>query len=147
MTLPPTASTRSNDSPWTEPIRAFLDAPRYAVVATLNPDGSPHQAVVWYRLDGEDIVLNSAEGRRWPANLRRDPRISFMVEDGLRYVSARGRVSVEDDQEVAQADIAEMARRYHADDPATAEALIAGRFASQHRITLRLRPEHISADL
>jgi PPOX class probable F420-dependent enzyme len=144
MTLPPNGLT---GSPWTEPIRAFLDAPRYAVTATLNPDGSPHQAVVWYRLDGEDIVLNSAEGRRWPANLRRDPRISFMVEDGLRYVAARGRVDVDDDQEVAQADIAEMARRYHADDPAQAEALIAGRFAAQHRVTFRLRPEHFSADL
>jgi hypothetical protein len=40
-----------------------------------------------------------------------------------------------------------MARRYHADDPAEAEALIAGRFAAQHRIRLRLRPEHFSADL
>jgi PPOX class probable F420-dependent enzyme len=147
MTLPPTASTRSNNSPWTEPIRAFLDAPRYAVVATLNPDGSPHQAVVWYRLDGEDIVLNSAEGRRWPANLRRDPRISFMVEDGLRYVSARGRVQVEDDQEIAQADIAEMARRYHADRPDHAEELIRDRFSRQRRITFRFRPSRILVDL
>ena len=69
--------------------RAFLDAPRFAVIATIDPDGAPHQAVVWYRLDGDEIVINSADGRRWPANLRRDPRIHFSVEDGYRYVQAR----------------------------------------------------------
>ena len=52
----------------------------------------PHQAVVWYRLDGDEIVINSADGRRWPANLRRDPRIHMSVEDGYRYVQVGGRV-------------------------------------------------------
>ena len=127
--------------------RTFLTATRFAVVATVDPDGGPHQAVVWYRVDGDELVVNSAEGRRWPANLRRDPRIELTVPDGYRYVQARGSVTIVDDQAVAQADIAEMARRYHADEPAHAEELIRDRFTRQHRITFRFRPSRISVDL
>lgn len=128
-------------------VRAYLTANRFAVVATVDPDGAPHQAVVWYRLDGDELVVNSAEGRRWPANLRRDPRIELTVPDGYRYVQARGSVTIVDDQAVAQADIAEMARRYHADEPAHAEELIRDRFTRQHRITFRFRPSRIAVDL
>jgi PPOX class probable F420-dependent enzyme len=133
--------------PIPDPVRTFLAESRFAVVATVDPGGAPHQAVVWYRLDGDEIVVNSAEGRRWPANLRRDPRIEVTVADGYRYVQARGVVTVIDDQAIAQADIAEMARRYHADDPTEAETLIRDRFEKQHRISFRLRPTRLSIDL
>ena len=127
--------------------RDFLSAERFAVVATVGADGVPHQAVVWYALDGDVLVLNSAEGRRWPADLRRHPRASVMVEDGYRYVGVAGAVAIDDDQETAQADIAAMARRYHAADPAEAERLIEEQFRRQHRITFRLRPEVVHQDL
>jgi PPOX class probable F420-dependent enzyme len=128
-------------------VREFLAADRFAVVATVGPDGASQQAVVWYRLDGDEIVVNSAEGRRWPANLRRDPRISLTVPDGYRYVELGGSVSIIDDQAVAQADIAEMARRYHASRPDHAEELIRDRFTRQHRISFRFRPNRIWVDL
>ncbi len=128
--------------------REFLAANRFAVIATIDPDGAPHQAVVWYRLDGDALVVNSADGRRWPANLRRDPRIDLTVEDGYRYVQVRGRVAaVIDDQTIAQADIAEMARRYHADEGDEADRLIRDRFTKQHRVSFRIRPERVAEDL
>jgi PPOX class probable F420-dependent enzyme len=131
----------------TPEVREFLAANRFAIVATVGPDGAPQQAVVWYRLDGDEIIVNSAEGRRWPANLRRDPRISVIVPDGYRYVELGGSVAIIDDQAVTQADIAEMARRYHADEPEEAEALIRDRFTRQHRISFRFRPNRIWVDL
>jgi PPOX class probable F420-dependent enzyme len=124
-------------------IRDFLTAPgRFATLATLDPDGAPRQAVVWYRLDPEGrITVNSATGRRWPANLRRDSRCSLSVldgADGYRFVALTGRVvEVIDDQDVAQADIAAFARQYHAKDPAKAERLIAG-FRAQLRVSFRI---------
>ena len=127
-------------------IRAFLAETRFTSVATNEPDGGPRQAVVWYRLDGEEIVLNSAIGRRWPANLLRDPRISLTIidaDDGYRWVGLTGTVTAIRDQATAQADIAEMARRYHADDPAKAERLIADRFERQERITFRVRVDGV----
>jgi len=128
-------------------VRAFLEVPRFAVVATIGQDGAPHQAVVWYLLVGDTIVVNSADGRRWPANLRRDPRAAITVEDGYRYVQVAGTVEVDDDQGRAQADIAAMAHRYHSNDPAAAEDLIVNRFRLQHRVSFRLLPEAVLQDL
>jgi PPOX class probable F420-dependent enzyme len=118
-------------SPLSDRVRDFLEDLRFATIATLDPDGAPRQATVWYRLDGDEIVINSAEGRRWPANLMRDPRIALTVNDGAdgyRWVGLTGSVRATTDQSTAQADIAEMARRYHADDPDKAERLIRDRF-------------------
>lgn len=123
-------------------IRAFIDDIRFATIGTIDPDGAPRQAVVWYTVEGDEIVLNSAVGRRWPSNLLRDPRIAFSVvddEDGYRWIGLTGRVEIVEDQPTAQADIAGMARRYHADEPGEAERLITRQFERQARISFRMR--------
>lgn len=122
----------------------FLGLPHPATIATLDPDGTPRQAVAWYRFElPATIVVNSALGRRWPANLRRDPRVSIAVvdrHDPYRWLGLTGRViEIVDDQSIAQADIAELARRYMADDPDGAEALIRDRFQNQRRVSFRIR--------
>lgn len=139
-------TSASPDEPDSLPadVRTFLEAPRFAVIGTINPDGSPHQAVVWYLVQGDEIVVNSAEGRRWPSNLRRDPRLNVTVNDGADWVGLRGRVKIVDDQPTAQADIAAMARRY--DDPAVAEAEITTQFQRQRRVSFRLRPSAVHAE-
>ena len=129
--------------PLPDPLRAFLAVPgRFLTLATLDPDGAPRQAVIWYRLDPDGrITINSADGRRWPANLRRDPRCALTVADpadAYSFVALVGRAAgVIDEQAIAQADIADLARRYHADEPARAEAEIE-RFRTQHRVTFRI---------
>jgi PPOX class probable F420-dependent enzyme len=125
-------------------VRRFLDRHAFGVVATINPDGSPHTAVVWYLFEDNVVVINSAEGRRWPSNLRRDPRMSFAVEDGLDWVSLRGTVGIVEDQAQSQADIAAMARKY--DTPAVADEEIR-RFQGQRRVSFRLRPIAIHAEI
>ena len=129
------------DAGLSEPVRRFLAAPRrYATIATLNADGAPHQAVVWYLLRGDDIVVNSRVGRRWPANLRRDPRVAFAVEEGEDAVTINGQAEVLATGEHAQADIAEMAWRY--DAPELAQREIA-RFRTEDRISFILQPRHV----
>jgi len=137
-------------SPFSDRVREFLDDLRFATIATLDPDGAPRQATVWYRLDGDEVVINSAEGRRWPANLMRDPRIALTVndgKDGYRWVGLTGTVRAVTDQATAQTDIAEMARRYHADEPGKAERLIRDRFQRQQRISFRFRPDNVHDEL
>ena len=74
----PGASTPSADVQATAPgpraislsdrVRTFLAAPNYATLATIGEDGTPHQAVIWYRLDPDDrILVNSRSPRRWQA--------------------------------------------------------------------------------
>jgi PPOX class probable F420-dependent enzyme len=123
-------------------IRTFIDDLRFATIGTIDPDGGPRQAVVWYTVEDDEIVLNSAVGRRWPSNLVRDQRIAFSVvddDDGYRWIGLTGLVSVVEDQATAQADIAGMARRYHADEPDEAERLIHRQFERQPRISFRMR--------
>jgi PPOX class probable F420-dependent enzyme len=124
-----------------EAARLFLEPPRFAIVATLNPDGSPLQAVAWYVLEGDAIVFNSRAGRQWPSNLQRDPRVSLIVADGYRYLELRGAVDIDQDPQRGQAVIAALARRYHP-DLAVAERQIA-EFRQQRRITFSLRPARI----
>ncbi len=126
-------------------VRAFLTSHRFATVATLDPDGGPNQVRAWYLLEGESLIINSADGRRWPANLRRDPRVSIAVEDGHDWVRLTGRVKVDDRRERAQADIARMARLN--DEPEAAETAIRERFELQRRVTFVLCPEAIHAEL
>jgi PPOX class probable F420-dependent enzyme len=133
-------------------VRRFLEERRFASVATVDEDGTPTQAVVWFLLDGDAIVVNSLDGRRWPTNLKRDGRVSISITDADEesWVGLSGTVEVVDDQERAQADIAAMARRYERHDPAEAEELIERRFRKQRRVSFRLRPtaihDHIVVD-
>ncbi|MGP4020707.1 PPOX class F420-dependent oxidoreductase [Saccharopolyspora sp. 5N708] len=57
----------------------LLDSPVFAMVATIQPDGSPQQSVVWVQRDGDDVLFMSAIGSRKERNLRRDPRVSVLV--------------------------------------------------------------------
>jgi PPOX class probable F420-dependent enzyme len=119
-------------------IRRFLDAPRVASLATIDPDGAPRQTVVWYRLEGDDILVNSRVGRRWPSNLGRDGRTSISIvdqEDGYSWIGLTAEViSMDDDHERALGDIQDLARRYKPDDPSSPAS-----FVGQSRVTYRLR--------
>ena len=127
--------------------RAFLDGrpPRFGTLASINEDGTPHQAVLWYRLEADgSLLLNSRIGRRWPTNLLRDPRASFSVEDGYEWVSLRGEALEFRQGEGAQEDIAALARLY--DTPEEAEKAIRT-FRTQERISFLLRPRAVSVHL
>ena len=126
-------------------VRHFLAEHRYGTIASLDPDGTPHQAVVWYLVEDDALIVNSADGRRWPSNLRRDPRFSMAIEEGETNVTLRGTVEIIDDQERAQADIAAMARLNY--DPVTAEASIRDQYRREKRVSFRLLPARIHAEL
>jgi PPOX class probable F420-dependent enzyme len=127
----------------TDAARAFLEQPHFASLATVKADGSAHQAIIWYRLDPDGLILvNSREGRLWPANMKRDPRVSLAVfwsEDPNRWVGVTGTV-VEVIEDVARAreDICELAARYGDDTPSTLAA-----FRSQPRVSFRIRIDRI----
>jgi PPOX class probable F420-dependent enzyme len=125
--------------------RAFLAEKRFAVVGSKNPDGSPHLAVMWYLIDGNDIVVNSAQGRIKDRNLAADPRISVLVEDEYRWIRIDGRARIEHDQTIAHADIRRLAARYYEDERKVAEAM-KNNFSKQHRITYRLPVARVASE-
>jgi PPOX class probable F420-dependent enzyme len=121
--------------------RRFLDAPRFGTVATLNADGGPLQAVIWYRLEGDAIVFNSRRGRHWPTNLERCRRVSIAVADGYDYIEMRGDVEIDEDPVRSLEVIADLAHRYRPDETEAAASIAA--FAKETRVTFTLRPTHI----
>jgi PPOX class probable F420-dependent enzyme len=116
----------------------------FGTLATLKADGSPHQAVIWYLVRGDTLVINSKVGRMWPTNLLRDGRCSLTIEEGYDWAGVRGRAEAVTDQQTAQADIAEMARRYHQSDPAKAEQMIRNTFEPQARISFVIHVDGIT---
>ena len=71
-------------------IEAFLVEQKIATMATMHPDGSIHAVAMWYGfLDGVLTVETKAKSQK-VQNLRRDPRITFLVEAGERYEELRG---------------------------------------------------------
>ncbi len=121
-------------------VRRFLTAPlRFATIATSGAHGTPHQAVVWYALDDGGILVNSLVGRRWPADLQRDPRVALTVVDpdieAERYVAVQAEAIVAATGERAVRDIQDLARRYGS-DPTSFEGL--------ERISFRLTPRSVT---
>ena len=124
-----------------EDVLRFLEEKRFAVLATVNANGSPQQTVMWYELRGDTIVMNTNRGRKKDRNLTRDPRASLCVEDEFRYVTLEGLIEFIEDPATAQADIAALARRYH--DADEAEKMAREVFAPQERVTLLLHADRI----
>jgi len=80
----------------------LLDGRNYAVLATINPDGSPHTSAMWISRDGDDVLFSTVEGRVKHRNMLRDPRVSVTVWDSADpeiSVDLRGRVSLTPDPE------------------------------------------------
>ena len=125
--------------------RAFLEERLFAVVGTRNPDGSPHLAVMWYLVDGDEIVVNSAQGRVKDRNLAADPRMSVLVADGYRWIRIDGRATIEHDQAITHADIRRLAARYYEDERKVEES-VRNNFSKQHRISYRLPIRRVASE-
>jgi PPOX class probable F420-dependent enzyme len=96
-------------------VRAFLEESRFAVMATINQSGTPQLTVMWYALHpSEDVILlNAMRGLLKERNLRRDPRMSLCIEDGMRYVTLSGRAELIEDRAQQEREVNELiAPRY-----------------------------------
>jgi PPOX class probable F420-dependent enzyme len=97
---------------------ALLDGKNYAILATINPDGSPQTSVLWVGRDGNDLLFSTVAGRVKHRNMERDPRVSVSVLDSAdpeNYVELRGRVSMTPD--VGRALDTRLSWKYDGRDP------------------------------
>ena len=120
---------------------ALLGAPHFAHVCTINADGSPQTSPVWLSREGAVTCLNSAEGRRKIANMRRDPRVAISIIDAAnpyRYVELRGRV-IEMTHKGADAHIDQLAKDYLGVDA------YPYRSPGEQRVLIRIAVEHAVA--
>ena len=81
--------------PLSEEIKALLDRPNFAHLATLMPDGSPQSVPIWVAREGDRILIGTGEGSLKAKNTRRDPRVSLSIvdmDDPYSEAQLRGRV-------------------------------------------------------
>ena len=122
-------------------VSKLFEEANFGHLATLMPDGSPQVTPVWVDFDGRHILVNTAEGRQKPRNIRRDPRVAIsVVRQGSPYAfaSVRGRV-VEITSEGAEEHIDKLAKKYLGRDR------YPWRQPGERRIILKIAPEHVSS--
>lgn len=71
-------------------IDAFLQEKHTATMCTLFPDGSVHAVGMWYGFLDGDVAMESKAKAQKVLNLRRDPRITVLIETGDAYEQLRG---------------------------------------------------------
>lgn len=78
---------------------SFLAVTRIAKLATLNVDGSPNVVPVWFEWDGADALVFTTRTSAKIRRLKRDPRVTLSVEEGVgvpeAWVSIEGAATVE----------------------------------------------------
>ena len=90
-----------------EEIRTFLGDQRTLQIATIDHDGWPHLVAMWYVLINDQVVFWTYAKSQKVINLRRDARLTCLVETGesyseLRGVQIKGRANISDDYETVQ---------------------------------------------
>jgi PPOX class probable F420-dependent enzyme len=117
----------------------LLNGKNFALVSTLREDGSVLTAPVWVDVQDGKPVVNSAEGRAWPRNLERDPRITLTVqniENPYEYVEVRGKVA-ERTHDGADEHIDSLAKKYLDLDS------YPYRQPGEQRVIITVEPEHV----
>jgi len=123
-----------------EKSRALIARPVLASLATLNPDGSPQITPLWVDLHDDDVVFNTAQGRRKARNLERDARVAVTVidpDDQYNVVAFQGTV-IDVTTDGANAQIDAMAKKYLGVD------LYPMRGEGEVRIRVIVRTDHIA---
>jgi PPOX class probable F420-dependent enzyme len=95
----------------------FATEAHTGILVTLRRDGVPIATPMWFAVLDRQIYVQTPARSRKVARLRRDPRVSFLVEAGERWAELRavhftGRADVVDDPETLRRVTAEMERKY-----------------------------------
>jgi PPOX class probable F420-dependent enzyme len=118
--------------------RELLEKPNYAVISTLNKDGSIHSTIIWISAEGDQVAVNSAVGRLWPTNLQRNPHVTVVVEETgnpYHFVEIRGTASAT--EQGADEHIDALAKKYIDQDE------YPYRQPGEQRIKFVIKPEHV----
>lgn len=124
-----------------EKVRAFLEEPRFAVLATLNRDGSSHLSAVWYELRSDELAFNTTATRVKHRNLGRDPRAALLVGEPSAYVRLAGDARRTATGDAAREDMRRLAIRY--EGQTKGERDYRELYSKQERVAYALTPRRV----
>ncbi|MFZ4432327.1 MAG: pyridoxamine 5'-phosphate oxidase family protein [Microthrixaceae bacterium] len=127
-----------------EEIRDYVLRSRTATMATLGPNGRPHLVAMWFAVLDGAVWFETKTRSQKAVNLRRDPRLTVLIEDGetydvLRGVSLEGRATISEDPDDLWRVGVDVWERYNG--PYTEEVRPLVEFMLQKRVAIRLDVE------
>jgi PPOX class probable F420-dependent enzyme len=117
----------------------LLRGRNFAHIGTLRADGSVQVSPAWVDVQDGRVAVNTAEGRAWPRNLERNPRITLEVqnfENPYEYLEIRGRVA-ERTHDGADEHIDLLAKKYLDVDKYPM------RQPGEQRVIIRVEPDYV----
>ncbi|MEI2702286.1 MAG: TIGR03618 family F420-dependent PPOX class oxidoreductase [Baekduia sp.] len=118
----------------------LFDGKDFAHLSIPRKDGSIQTVVIWIARDGQELIVNSAEGRAWPANLRRSGGATVSVHNAANpyeFVSVTCTLAG-DTNESADDQIDALAKKYMDVDE------YPFRQEGEQRVTFRLAPVRVT---
>jgi PPOX class probable F420-dependent enzyme len=128
-----------------EQLQAFLSGPLVAVLSTIQPDGSPHSAPVWYEYEDGTFYFWTGEKSTKGRNLLRSPAASVCIAthgEPYQYVIARGPCRLT--KEAIESRCLSIARRYY--DEERAKAFVREDLASGSSILVAMTPRSLTTE-
>ncbi|QEU94013.1 PPOX class F420-dependent oxidoreductase [Streptomyces kanamyceticus] len=131
-------------TPLSPKLKKAIDSKVFVTVATIRPDGSPHQSVVWVGREGDDLFFVTGVDKVKIRNLRRDPRLSVTVNPpdepyGYAVITGTARLDGADSRDrMDELALKYTGLTYAEHHPESAAAL-------PELITVRITPEKIAA--
>ena len=131
----------SDDEVW-----EFLHQQRSSTLASVGPQGQVHLVGMWYAVKDGAIWFETKRKAQKVMNVRRDPRLSFLVETGhtydqLRGVAMEGTGVVIEDEDVVWDVCVNIFERYNG--PYSEEMKPLVEFMAKNRAAIRLDPERV----
>ncbi len=119
----------------------FLNQQRSSTVATYGPQGQIHLVGMWYAVKDNTVWVETKRKAQKVVNLRRDPRMSFLVESGqtydqLRGVSLEGHGVVIEDEDVVWDVCVNIFERYNGEYSEEMKPFV--EFMAKNRVVVRL---------
>lgn len=130
-------------------VDSYLAQARTLILATIGPDGVPDPVGMWFVLRDGVIWMRTYAKSQKVANVRRDPRVSVLVEDGERYAELRGvqitgTLEISDDIELICDIAAGLLVKYEGLDPVDVPAVReAYRPTAVKQAAMRLVPDRV----
>jgi PPOX class probable F420-dependent enzyme len=134
-------------------IDAFLRERHTMSAASHGPNGRIHLVAMWYGFVGDDIAMWTFRKAQKVRNVTRDPRVTWLVEDGddyseLRGVEMAGTAEIVDDPAYVKELGWSLQERYMgitrpADTGGGIERFLDDQ--ATKRVCLRIKPDHIAS--
>lgn len=124
----------------------LLNSAIHVVMGTIMPDNTPHSVVMWFKWDGEHVLISTTKARKKTANLEHIAKTTLMFVDPesmYRYLEIRGDVEIIEEGGYELID--ELAMKYRGVAAYYGGITSADRKAVEERIILKVTPYRVIA--